>query len=351
MTEQVIVCTYNVMLSLSKPWRFNGSEERSERLGAVFCSTVNADVVCFQELTYNFDFVVESLVLDYPYSTSPMLASWCSANKIRFWPSGLCTVSRYPITHEHQYMFTGRTYHIERFVAKGALHTRVLHPRLGPFNVVNLHLNAWMNPVAQEVRNDQLLQVRQWYDSLDVVRGEPVVFCGDFNVDFYENFQQVEKFAAVVGAKCVVPEGVQFSFDAAANELVGLDDPREYLNVHNHEQEVPPRQLVDGFLVRGWDSASSRVVQLYSDVLFPMNFSLTSRRLARDLSDHFPVVLTVSGTIQTVHPLECGKCTQRVVVRDSEFCWRVWFYQVFATIVLLVGLRWLVRNRLVGSIT
>lgn len=333
MSALVSVCTYNVMLSLSRPWRFNGAEERSERLSSTFCATIDADIICFQELTYNFNKVVKSFATEYPFSAGPVSASWCSDSKIRFWPSGLGTVSRYPITHENHYVFTGRTYHVEKFVAKGSLHTRILHPKIGALHVINLHLNAWTTPLAQAVRADQIRQVRSWFDSLAFPPEEPVVFCGDFNVDLYENFEQVQALALELNAKCVVPEGVQFSFDASRNELVGLDDPSEYRNVHSGRQEVPPRQLVDGFLVRGADAATSSVVQLHSTSLFAMNFSLTSRRLARDLSDHFPVVLRFSAPVR-----QAGEFQTRVVVRDGEFRWWVFLLQVGLTVGIYLTL-------------
>lgn len=327
------VATYNVMLMLDKPWRFQGAAERSARLAKSVYSgfPVIPDVVCLQELETNYWDVACSFH-QHRHSAGPVAASWCSS-KIRFWPSGLCTLSKYPITHEYHHIFTGRTYHVEIFVAKAALYTRVLHPVVGAVNVVNVHLNAWTTPQAQAARFEQVQQLSDWLNQLPVPEGEPLVVAGDFNVDFYENFEQIEKMAAVLRCRCVLPDKTQFSFDVANNELVGVDDPSEYQTVPGSCQNVPPRQLVDGFLLRQQvqTEASVEVVYLRSQDVFALHFNLTTRRLARDLSDHFPVLLRWHLGRRT--PEE--EVARRVVVRDGVFSLKLFLYQAVAVGALL----------------
>lgn len=95
------------------------------------------------------------------------------------------------------------------------------------------------------------------------------------------------------GTVQVLPDKTQSSFDVATNELVGVDDPSEYRTVSGSYPNVPPSQLVDGFLVRksGRTQANVEVVHLRAKVLFPLHFNLTTRRLTRDVSDHSQVLL------------------------------------------------------------
>lgn len=333
--ETLAVVTYNVMLMVDKPWRFQGASERSARLAHSLYQglPVCPDVVCLQELATNYWDVVCSFY-DHRHSAGPVESSWCSS-KIKFWPSGLCTLSKYPITHEHHYIFTGETYHVELFVSKAALHTRVLHPVLGGVNVVNVHLNAWSTPRAQKARSDQIAQLARWLKTLQLCPDEPLVVTGDFNVDFYENFEQVAALAEQLGCRYLLPDTTQFSFDAAANELVGMDDPSEYKTVQGGQSTTPPRQLVDGFFIRQnlATAGTVDVVCLRSTDVFPLHFNVTTRRLARDLSDHFPVLLRLQLPVRgtTAEPF------RRIVVKDGEFSGRIFAYQL-AAVGALFGL-------------
>lgn len=331
--EECSVLTYNVMLMVEEPWRYQGAKERSRRLAESVYRTCKKipDVICLQELVAQYQNVVASFT-EHPHVTGPVRASWCS-DKIRFWPSGLCTLSKYPITHEHHYIFVGDTYHMEVFVAKGALHTRILHPTVGGINIVNVHLNAWTTPRARNARLDQINQLKNWLGQLSLPSHEPLIVCGDFNMDFYETLHQVETMATILNCKYVLPEQVQFSFDAANNELVGCDDPSEYKTLHHHHQSLPPRQLVDGFLVPRHCSALAYVEVLYarSSEPFPLHLNITTRQLANDLSDHFPVLLKLT----LPEKISQEVLQTRVVVRDGSFSWKIFLYQSLAVIVLL----------------
>ena len=304
------VITYNTMMSVPVPIRFNGINQRKRKLGPCLYTHVKPtafDVICFQELVFGSKQVLGSMV-HHPYHSSTFRSSLLGP-KIRLWPSGLYMASKYPIIKEHSYVFTGRTYHVEAVVAKGAVYCCINHPLLGQVHIVNTHLNAWTTGKAHEARVGQVGQISRWIQSLKIPPHEPLVICGDWNVDFYECRDHMLTFCDILKGTLVLPETVQFSLDGQTNSLVGLDDPSEYRTwkeQHGCYEDVLsssvgrcmccPRQLLDGFVIIQKPNkiyhTNVQVIQNKSMSAYPIHFDLSTTRMTRDVSDHYPSILT-----------------------------------------------------------
>jgi endonuclease/exonuclease/phosphatase family metal-dependent hydrolase len=326
--QKLGIATYNLMLSVSEPIRYTGVRDRSVRVADSFYTHVapsDVDVVCLQELTVDYDAVRKSFI-HHLFSSEPMKPSWFGP-KLRFWPSGICTLSKYPITHENHLIFTGQTYHVEAYVSKGAIYTRIQHPELGGIHVVNTHLNAWTTPQAQLARLAQVKQVRSWLIGLSLDSSEPLVLCGDLNVDFYENATIIEAMSSILCSTTVLPSTVQFSFDGSTNSMVGIDDPTEYQTVQHDNTDLAesrplcPRQLVDGFFVSLEHARPvtqrTEVVKVLAPCPFPMHYNINTHKLTRDVSDHYPVMLYLEFELSDSKDLVIY--TPKIVVSDGMF--------------------------------
>ena len=343
------VVSYNAMMSVPAPLRFNGIRQRRKRLGPALYSCLRPgafDVVCFQELVFGTEHVLRSMV-HHPHHTSVVRSSLFGP-KIRLWPSGLFTASRFPIVREGSYVFTGRTYHVESVVAKGALYTCIAHPDIGPIHVVNTHLNAWTTSEAQEARRGQVVQIRKWLGGLGLPPEEPLVVRGDWNPAFYECREEMLAYSSLLGAELVLPAVVQFSCDGQTNTMVGLDDPAEYSTWKERNgcyedvlsSEVGmctccPRQLLDGFVVRPnhITRTSTQVVRCKTRRPFRIQFDLSTTRFTRDVSDHYPVLLTVQ-----VDPTWVSPPLPQAVVVTHDGQWEVLTLLCVTTIAVVLYL-------------
>lgn len=351
------IVTYNTMMSVPVPIRFNGINQRKRRLGPCLYSHVkpNAfDIICFQELVFGADHVLKSMV-HHPHHSSTFRSSLLGP-KIRLWPSGLYTASRYPIIKEQSYVFTGRTYHVEAVVSKGAVYCCIQHPVIGHLHVVNTHLNAWTTGEAHEARVGQVGQIRTWMESLRIPRHEPLVVCGDWNVDFYECRDHMLTFCDILGGVLALPETVQFSLDGQTNTLVGLDDPSEYRTwkeQHGCYEDVLsssvgrcmccPRQLLDGFVLvqepNTIQKTKVQVIQNKSNLSYPIQFDLSTTRMTRDVSDHYPSLLTFRmNPVTTTGRVVMDDSSRAVVYHDGQWELLTLFCVLITTTVLYFAL-------------
>lgn len=307
------VATWNLMLSVKPPIRYNGAKERALRAAAAFYASeaaqqVKIDFVCVQELSVFRREVLSSFV-HHPFATKEMKSS-LFGKKPRLWPSGLAILSAYPIEREQHFIFQGPTYHVEKIVAKGMLYCSVRIPNGPRVHLFNVHLNAWSTPEAKKARASQIGQIHRWIRELQLPPEEPALLLGDFNIDWFENAQEIEAIGRLLRAQPVhANSGLMFTFDGQTNPLVGLDAPSEYKlaktgkdcydDILNEEGcSCCPRQLLDGLLrlqpPPNGDFSLKRGLIFRPTSLSPfeINFNFFTKRMIRDVSDHFAIVYT-----------------------------------------------------------
>ena len=341
--------TYNTMLLVPAPLRYNGCEERSVRIAhEVYNNIAEVDVICLQEVVKNAKSVVNSFSR-HPYRTRPMRSSIFSS-KIRFWPSGLFVVSSHPIVEERQLVFTGPGYHADKYASKGLVYVKLYVEKMGSFvHVINVHLNAWYTPEACAARSSQVQQVSQFIEKMDIKGDEPLFVAGDFNIDLHTHRSECEEVASQLGCEIVPFDKVDFSVNPSINKFVGTDAPEQYTS-HLKDSEcyqsiIEGRgcpccsmELLDMAMIRKgfytFNSAKAGVVRLRSSFPFHANKNVFTKDVGYELSDHFPVLVETSWTPQdaTSTREEYHRCTTRRVVVDGEFSWH--FFGVFLCVVI-----------------
>ena len=76
--------------------------------------------------------------------------------------------------------FRNRGVGLDRYARKGGLYTQIaVENRL--IDVITVHLQAGYNQGARDARRGQLLEIRQWIESLGSPE-RPFIVCGDFNI-------------------------------------------------------------------------------------------------------------------------------------------------------------------------
>jgi endonuclease/exonuclease/phosphatase family metal-dependent hydrolase len=311
------VITWNLMLSVKPPLRYNGAQERASLAASAFYSSpavkqINVDFICLQELSVHRNIVLSSFV-HHPFCTKEMRSS-IFGRKPRLWPSGLAVLSAHPIEKERHFIFEGPTYHIEKIVAKGMLYVASVLPDRTRVHLMNIHLNAWSTPEAKKARNSQIAQIKKWITELQIPPEEPAFLIGDFNIDWYENSSEINQIAQTLGARPVrTTSGLMFTFDGQSNPLVGLDAPEEYRLAKTgkgcyedilNEEGCPccPRQLLDGAMrVSPKEDSGSQFLEKKAQIFrpqsmspFEINFNFFTKRFIRDVSDHFAILYTFS---------------------------------------------------------
>jgi len=303
------VVTLNCCLAVGPPLCYNGAFARSLRLVDALYSTIAAhklDIICLQELIIRRDYILEQFI-HHPYHTSKIESSLCGDN-IRILPAGLDVVSRWPIKEEDAYVFSGKSYHAEAFMAKAVQYCKIEMYGHQIVHVFNTHLQAWTGIKASEIRNKQMQQIAAFkyrkLQNVDLQR-EIVLFMGDVNEDFYEHAAKLQERMNIIGMQFVMPESTQFSFDPSRNELVGNDDANEYIlkskaggcyaeYLATGKCSCCPKQLVDGIALQQDQhhlvlKSVVNVTPILTHEPFVININMSTRRFIQTISDHFAV--------------------------------------------------------------
>jgi hypothetical protein len=225
-------------------------------------------------------------------------------NNIRFLQSGLTIVSRWPIVTEGHHVFTGSTYHMEQFMAKAVQYAKIIIENTFIVHVLNTHTQAWTNEKANNVRATQFEQMNTFIQQLNILPSEPLILCGDYNIDFYEHSTIIDNMMNRVHMQLHLPPQPQFSFDPTVNKLVGTDDASEYTTraftngcydeyLQTSVCVCCPRQLIDGIATSDRHlrpvSVHTKVVPNLSNREFSIYVNVSSERSMRNVSDHFLV--------------------------------------------------------------
>ncbi len=243
-----------------------------------------------------------------------------------FLNGGVLIVSKWPIDRQAQRVFSACA-GSDCLASKGVVYARI-NKQGQCFHVLGMHLQAWGGETRDGVRVAQATEAAAFVQELGIPADEPVLYCGDLNVDAGSSPVQVQAVLDALSATCPDVQGThQYTSDPMSNSLVGRDGAAEHWGCateytsaftpddvlaghHAYQLRAPasqractkcPREFLDYVL---WSSAHKRpasasltVVPLTSNapLVYPWARVLGMPTLwvqSRELSDHYPVVGT-----------------------------------------------------------
>jgi len=309
------VATYNLMLSTRSPIRFNGQAARLDRLPAAI-SELKAngkciDVVVVQELippAFTAQFQKAMHRRGWKYCTKPLTTplSKQSVRSPKLADGGVFIFSRYPIVKEDQASFSLNCIDADCLAAKGVVYCCIDTGSMCA-HIFGTHFQAWPEPEYSKVRVTQSRLCSSLMTRLNIPATEPVLFCGDLNIDTYTQPSHLAEVAEVLSVQmCELADtSAKFSVDPTTNTLVGNDDGSKYQTMQYPQGcyseylktnlcTCCPAELLDyiGFSVHHQRPRfySHWVQPVKADRVFVTNRTLLTRKPTRDLSDHYPVV-------------------------------------------------------------
>ncbi len=301
MTTVLNIVTYNVFCAVIEPVRIYGVTERAHRVKDVIQSLQDIDVVVLCEViapSSRSIIIPDMKSIGFSYRTEELTSS------IAF-PGGVIIFSRHPITMHDMTLFGDKCITDDCLAAKGVAFARI-RKNDEYFNVFASHMQAWPSVESQTVREQQLDQIFQFMQVLNIPKTEPVLFCGDLNIDWYHDNDHLKHFMNKL--QLSIPplhqDSHMFTVDPKENALVGADDPKRYYNeeypdgcVQEYFQTLQcpccPEVFLDYTL---FSSSHLQPVESNMRVIihkvppFKIKMSLTKEVEIRDVSDHFPVV-------------------------------------------------------------
>ncbi|NVD08715.1 phospholipase [Vibrio sp. JPW-9-11-11] len=174
------------------------------------------DVIALQEVfASGREAFLRELAKEYPYQTKMLDKAGFNIHD-----GGVMIVSRYPIVNQAQYVFPDCT-GTDCFADKGVNYAEVIKGGKA-YHVFATHTASYDTDTARDYRQRQFKQMRQMAQSLDIPRGETVVYSGDFNVNkrkFPGDYQQM-----IANLSAVEPSYSGYTastFDPRINDFAG----------------------------------------------------------------------------------------------------------------------------------
>lgn len=305
------ICTYNLMLTVPKPIRFNGQIKRSKRIAKSldrFCNKhFSVDVVVFTEL---IDPICRKILLRKMKSYGWIFSSDVLYDKMfpnfKLINGGVVIVSKYKIIKKHNYIYKGDCQGYDCFAAKGIVYCRI-NKNGNLFNIFGTHLQAWDTPVAKVIRKSQANQCLEFINSFCIPHDEAVIVVGDLNIDFYTRNKEIQDLSKLLHVDILKhnKNSYKFSSDPKTNKLVGNDDANMYKTTmfptgcYNEYMKhmyciCCPQELLDYICISKNHIRPLRTnvfsYQLKAEKKFVMNFNITTERVVDELSDHYPII-------------------------------------------------------------
>lgn len=304
----VRIMTYNLMLSTSTPIRFNGQEHRLNKLPSAIShldkQLGGIDVLVVQELipkVFVKRFIANMRQLGWLCSTRPLSRT----NSLKLADGGVLILSKHPIIVEDRVIFDKQCTDTDCLAEKGVVYC-CIEKNGHPFHVFGTHFQAWEN--SRTVRVAQSRIFRTFINRLNIPRADPVLICGDLNIDRYTQPTHLQEVGDILSAHLchLHPDSPQFSVDPENNALVGNDDSSKYTTLAypngcfaeymSTQRCVCCRPELLDYLGYSTEHLvptfyDCRVVILKTEE-FRSNRTIFLKRASSDLSDHFPVVGT-----------------------------------------------------------
>jgi endonuclease/exonuclease/phosphatase family metal-dependent hydrolase len=303
MLTHLNILTYNVMIPILPPVRNYGQFERVHKIKHAIrnCET-DVDILVLNEVIPQsiIDIViVDMATMGFKYHTTPLKDTMAESG-------GVFIFSKFVITQTKKTLFGSSCTGSDCLSSKGVVYARVRLEDGIWVNVFATHMQAWPGIQTQHVRSEQTARIKHFIDSMHIPESEPVFLCGDLNMDLYVDNAHFKHLMFVLNMDIptIAENSHTFTVDPEQNILVGSDDPSQY---HNAEwpkgcvseyfatQKCPccPSEWLDYILFSKGHlkPIRTRITAIPVKVEpFQMPFSMTSRVLSRDVSDHFPVL-------------------------------------------------------------
>lgn len=211
-----------------------------------------------------------------------------------------------PIRHCETMLFGEVCSGSDCIAAKGVVYTKIHLQERHIIHVFATHLQAWNE---HRVREEQLTLIQKFMTERRISRQEPVLLCGDLNIDLYVARSHLDHLLHSLHLVLppLDPSGNAFTV-SVNNSLVGLDDPARYqtadypngcLDVHLETYSCPccVNELIDYTLYSSRHKrpihATMKVLERDARLAAPLTFPVYGRTFYTDyVSDHFPVLGT-----------------------------------------------------------
>jgi endonuclease/exonuclease/phosphatase family metal-dependent hydrolase len=312
MVWKLNVCTYNVMLTLPEPIRFNGQIERAHRipyaLATYSSQNTDLDVIVFVELISpeTRKIVIDKMKkLGWPYVSDIITASSFSSS-LKIVSGGVFIVSKYPILYQHNYVFEHACEGYDCSACKGVVFCRI-NKNGNVYNIIGTHFQAWDTPNARKIRQIQAKDCFSLIQSMSIPNDEPVIIAGDLNIDFYTRQVEILKLTEAMKIDILKMKNgsYQFSSDPSTNSIMGNDEDIMYATdmypegcyaEYMQTMRCPccPQEWLDYIGYSNIHLKPTKSVmfvhKLKAESPFVMKFNMTVERSVTDLSDHYPVI-------------------------------------------------------------
>lgn len=306
------VMAYNIQQLPSIAGNWDQQQRAAHLPDAIRALEEQPDVIIFSEVINDYaDTAINNLADVYPYRT-PILGQVCTggdwdsiqgdcSNAFTVVRGGVVIASKHPIVEQHAYVFHSSLFGSADYQAnKGAVYTEV-DINGYRYHLVGTHLQATHDESADEehsIRMNQLDEINSWLNQFNISTTEPVIFGGDFNVDFSHSIQVSDMLQHA-------ESNLWYQFDGtgsypednwmarSSNYYYGYDmcynDTLDY--VMTHQAHLQPSQPAEQIVLPLKATQSWYWYYLYG------NWSLCDGNYhhngyTRDLSDHYPVVAT-----------------------------------------------------------
>ncbi|MFG2603109.1 sphingomyelin phosphodiesterase [Streptomyces sp. NPDC048514] len=199
------------------------------------------DVMVFQELFDNSaSDILMSKLKGYPYRTPVVgrsTSGWddTQGDYSAFAPEdgGVGIVSRWPITKRIQYIYDDAC-GTDSASQKGFAYAR-LNVNGSPVHVIGTHTQAddslCSTGEAAKIRAGQLREMRNFVDGLHIPASEPVVYAGDFNINWHG--PEYQNMLQTLSADEPTYDGVPWTMDPKTNDVAHErypNDPQQWLD-------------------------------------------------------------------------------------------------------------------------
>jgi len=293
----------NVMMPVPKPLRFTAQEERLEQIAKWIqhsdqCQQI--DVFIFIEL---IPIELENK-LRQTLQEKGFIYNTIQRQNIHVVRSGIVCYSKFPITNTSDVSFNTECEGSDCLADKNMLYVELD----GSLHLFMTHLHAWHTEFSKKVRTEQLTQLSKFIQLHNIPSNEPVLICGDFNIDKSQN----QEVLNILHGSNISNESVYYSIEPTLNPLVGLDNIEYYTNEQypngcvneyweTHECVCCPREWIDYAVISTdhspIDSISQQVIIPQVDTYdITLGLTFTPWQLTNTLSDHFPILIEIDWT-------------------------------------------------------
>lgn len=342
---------YNVMLPVQEPVKRYGQSVRANMIHKAI-----------QALETKFDITLDVVVL---LEVIPSQTNFTITKNMHsigfvnvsntleqppFAQSGILIFSRHQLTQNEAVVFQlSECSGLDCLCTKGCVYVRI---KIGEtyINLFACHLQAWNTPAAVKARRKQILKMARFIKSVKIPSHEPLIVCGDFNVDLYTQVNDMNFLLHTLNAGLVQhhKDSTMFTNDARENKLTGSDDISSYFNsrfpsgcydyysASGGECKCCSSEWLDHFLtIKNFqlpEKAAQQIIPLKTDA-FKIQLQHIGEIFLQDVSDHFPVLFQGEYTLPDATIRAKPTCELQTTFPHKE--WQTWTTNGFWIVFVL----------------